>query len=1030
MKPLRLKMYGVGPYAAKTSIDFTRLTEEGLFLITGDTGAGKTSIFDGITYALYGETNYNDKEKEKKKGIICDYLDVEDHCNAYVEFTFEIKGTEYTVKRIPAHYRYNKSGKRNENETGEAFEIDTTADIKIPSKKTDRDKYIAAEILKLDVSQFKKLIMLPQGAFSEFIRSDSKAKKDILEKIFDTSIYGSITGELKRKADLLKKGVERERNELFIKLGLLEIDDARWKELTTDKITAFDELVEIITEKQKNLKSHIQETEKEIQEINIEKLSTQALKGKAVNEGISQLRAAKEQMLLLTERADDMEDLKKNLARYKSALKIAGEYSAKNIENKNYENSRLRYDSDKGKLKAFVEENSENIGLLDEVKKKYEKQKESVTTLENSRDYVDQYRKNSKGIADSEASLQEVEAEKEEEETLKDALNQKSGEIEKEIAQIRLDITQAGELKIKKVSAENQKNLFTHLLEKSSKIEAEGEALIKQTKNMEDLKKQAATALTAYETNKNLWFQNEAYTLVGELEDGKPCLVCGSTHHPKKAEKPEGVPTKKELDHYEKSYQKLKEEVSRLSGKIGESVDTLEELKTDLGDSLAKEGLKDTEEVKKAEKENNSLLDDIEVILKKLSTEDDLEKWQKKEAENKILLDKQSERLTSMEKKITELKTSIETNRSHNKTLEANLGEKKVDIESFDKDYKEAVKRRGSLQKRVEDIEELKSKKEKMESDLKKDGENLDNLKKSAELSLKTFRARLEEYRFEGEEEYIKVGSIDGDSLEKTLRDYDQKKIETITKISEKKEFEGREPLDLEVLEQKLETGKTREKELRNQISADNQQIKNLEARKEDIKKADQRIGEDNRIYSMYRKLADISEGKYGDKKNKISFQNYVLGVYFEEVLDKANERFAKMTNNQYEMRLFRRVDNTNKESGLDINVFDSHTGRERSIKTLSGGETFKASMALALGLSDVVQAQNGGIQLDSVFIDEGFGTLDEQSLSAAMDILMELKSNGRTVGIISHVTELKQTITNQIRVAKDVRGSRVEVVF
>ncbi len=181
--------------------------------------------------------------------------------------------------------------------------------------------------------------------------------------------------------------------------------------------------------------------------------------------------------------------------------------------------------------------------------------------------------------------------------------------------------------------------------------------------------------------------------------------------------------------------------------------------------------------------------------------------------------------------------------------------------------------------------------------------------------------------------------------------------------------------------------------------------------------------------YKVFNKLYEISVGKYGEKRNNITFQNYVLAVYFQDVLDRANDRLSIMTNNQYHMRL----DTTKKGnagSGLEVNVFDSHTGKERSIKTLSGGETFKASMALALGLSDVVQAQNGGIKLDSVFIDEGFGTLDEESLSVAMDILMELKSSGRTVGIISHVNELKQTITSQIKVEKTVRGSRAEVIY
>jgi len=291
------------------------------------------------------------------------------------------------------------------------------------------------------------------------------------------------------------------------------------------------------------------------------------------------------------------------------------------------------------------------------------------------------------------------------------------------------------------------------------------------------------------------------------------------------------------------------------------------------------------------------------------------------------------------------------------------------------------------------------------------------------------FEEKLKDTNFSSEDEYIKAQSIKGKEIEKEIISHKEDLTLIKTIIKENRDYEGIDLIDLKELEDKIKISRDKIKEFDKELSKNIFEISQLDIKQKNLKDTHKNLEKELKTFNIYAKLLGISKGEYGDQKNKVTFQNYVLGVYFEEVLDRANERFTKMTNNQYEMRIDRSKKG-NARSGLDINVFDSHTGKERSIKTLSGGETFKASMALALGLSDVVQGQNGGIQLDSVFIDEGFGTLDEESLSTAMDILMELKSNGRTVGIISHVNELKQTINNQIRVIKTGRGSDIEVIF
>lgn len=1030
MKPLKLKMYGIGPYANSVEVDFNKLNEEGLFLITGATGAGKTSIFDGITYALYGETNF--KDDDKTNGIICDYLEVKDHKNAYVEFVFEIDNTEYTIKRMPAYQKYKKNKEKKKTKEGEKLEINSNPSKKIPENKKDMDKYIEQEILKVDVSQFKKLIMLPQGAFSEFIRSKSSSKKETLEKIFDTDIYRSITDKLREKVKELTGGKNEIKNNIFAKLETLNIDEKRWNELLNEKLLAFEELDQMMEIKKHKLEEEIKEIKEEIKKIDLDKIIADITNGKNLNNSIEKLKKAKENIKILNKEYISIEGKKEDLKIFKLAKDINIEYTKKESSLASYEKKEKEYKVAVEELERYKKENNLKIEGLEKLTKELELLKEKVSILDLLKEDVKKYNELLKKIENNKVKLKKL---------VEEDLPQKEGLEKKELlkkedlklkrVKISEDIDIAVKLNLEKEKCKNKNTILKDIVEKYEKLLEEEKKLEDKNKKLSELILERKERLDIYEKQNNLWFQSEAYNLVGKLEEKKPCPVCGSLDHPDKAKKPEGVPTEKELKKYEENYKKIRKVEDTLSGEIEISEKNIVRDRSELEERLKEENYDNNYgSLVELKKKNVEREKEIDTKLKTLFTVEELKKLEKEEASNIVIIDKIKEEKINLEKNIGETENKLRYQTEESNSLKEKLEENNITISDFEENYKKILEDKDIKELEEEKIKKLREDRGNIESTLQEKLENLRELKIIMEEAQVIFEEKFKEKNFSDESEYIVADKIKGKEIEVEIKEYNDNLIRVEAIIEEKKDYEGLEVIDVLVLEDKKQVVEKTIQSLNTEISIRIAEVSQVDTKQIELKAVEKKIEKKEKISNIYSKLLKISEGKYGDKKNNITFQNYVLGVYFEEVLDRANERFTKMTNNQYQMILHRKEKTSKGEAGLDINVSDSHTGKERSIKTLSGGETFKASMALALGLSDVVQSQNGGIQLDSVFIDEGFGTLDEESLSAAMDILMDLKSSGRTVGIISHVNELKQTITSQIRVTKTNRGSKLEVVI
>lgn len=1028
MKPLRLKMYGVGPYAEEVDIDFARLNEEGLFLITGATGAGKTSIFDGITYALYGETNYGDAEK--KNGIICDFLNEEDHGDAYVEFTFEVDGVEYTVKRVPAYYKLRR-GVRNKTKTGETVEIESSPSRSIPGKKEDRDRFIREEVLGVDAAQFKKLIMLPQGAFSEFIRSSSRTKKETLEKIFDTGIYEEISQQLRNKVKELGTGISKERERIFAKLETLSLEDERWKELMEERLLSFEELQEIIGVNKRSLQETSERLDKEIEGIDIGAVVEEIARGEAHNKGVRDLRVAKEGLEIHEKRTGEIESRTEELSRYKRAQGLKVEYAAKERAAKEYERGLESYKRDRDQLETFRSLNDERIEALEKKKESLKEASQRVNTLEVLKKDVERYLELLKEMESDKERLGEMEKTKLEGLRVREEeLVSQGQKLEEGLRMISIGLERGGELRIELERVQVRKAKLEELVLEHERNQRGRMRMSQMEGELELLKKTQMSTWEEYSRTNTLLLQAEAYKIAGGLQEGEACPVCGSLEHPKPAEKPEGTPSVSEVERYKAAYDEAGSSKDRYAGEVESYRGSLREKEEELTQKLEEAGIESYEGLLRGRDEAEDSLRVISKEVSELPGKMELQEVEEGLQKNRKDLEAVKEEIQRSQREAESLRTKIHMEEAETEKLRSALEDRGIDTETFEGTLREALAGKSRIEKEVGETEGLREERDRRESHLARDEKHLKESLSAMEELRKVFEEKLTEQGFLNEGEYLSGSAIAGEVLEREISEYRNEGIRLTAIIEERKVYDGMDEVSLEELQRKKDEMTERVDNLRREMAGNISRIEVLEDRAKDLKVTEERIGKEERILSVYKKLSDISEGKYGDKKNNIGFQNYVLGVYFEEVLDRANERLAVMTSNQYEMVLHRRDKSSKGEAGLDINVFDSHTGRERSIKTLSGGETFKASMALALGLSDVVQGQNGGIQLDSVFIDEGFGTLDEESLSAAMDILMELKSSGRTVGIISHVNELKQTINCQIRVEKSTRGSSLEVVY
>lgn len=1046
MKPIKLTMSAFGSYAKIETIDFTKFYDKSIFLITGPTGAGKTTIFDGICYALYGQVSSSDKDQSYIRNDIAD-----DDILTYVELEFELKGKSYYIKRSPAQLRKKVRGE-GYTEQAAAVELKIIGDDKVLTSVSEVNSKII-EIVGLEYDQFRQIIMIPQGEFRQLITAKSKEREEILRRIFGTNEYRKLQDNL----DKMAKGLREEilKLEEGLKTNIKNINtgsNENLKNLLNKDILNTEEIKLELSNQLEVDKKEIRELDNVINKLEEEskKLQQRITEGMHVNDKLQKKKEIEREKLQLESKQGDIDKLKGDLEKGRKALSIS-------IIEDNYKDSLGKVIVKKNELENLKKE-------LDKAQKELKLAEDDLTKQMNRNEEKEKLKCDLTLYTSFIEKVKGYEAKKKEKEELAKSLiktNKDLEEVSRNLDEIKKTIVILKDKKEGLKDCEKDYNRLEIDLKKREELYKKLESIIPLINELEDLRKKYRDAKNNHtslekdytvlkkkvEDTRRRFIEGYAGKLARELENEKPCPVCGSIHHPSPAKTVEGVPTEDDLKTVEQRLNELDEKlkasneaVTTLLGQGNVKKELIIEKKKEISEDLNEDivTLNERETVKFVTEKGQEIKTEInQVIAQMARLKKDIEEEKKidsilKDLENKKEnTEKTKEELDTLH---TNLLVKVESESNLVKELEKELPEeirteervnKKIDeltaqIKSLEDALKEAQDKQQKCRDGYTALINTKQEREKALLEIKAECKALEN----------KFKDQILKQGFEGEEEYRSARLTEEEivNIDNQIKEYNEK-LKSVTDRYTQILIETRdmEEVDISELESKLTLKEKEKKSTNDKKAAVFSRLQQNESIFTNIISIKEKVSEKEKEYSLVGELASTANGR---NNYKVTFETYVLAAYFEEIIDAANIRFRKMTKNRFQMDRIKDEGKGNAFRGLDINVLDGNSGQYRPIKNISGGESFKASLSLALGLADVVQSYAGGIKLDTMFIDEGFGSLDPVSLDDAINCLLELQSSGRLVGIISHVKELQERINSRIEIEPSVEGSKVRYVY
>ncbi|MFC0560318.1 AAA family ATPase [Halalkalibacter alkalisediminis] len=1021
MKPLKMTITAFGPYKNEETIDFKDLKDHRLFVISGNTGAGKTSIFDAICFALYGDASGEDRSDSR----MLRSQFAEDDVHTSVDFEFELRGRSFRVFRQMPHIKGT-----NKTPTGDKYELyETTnqSEILLVDRLTVGNvNQKIQEIIGLTKDQFRQIVMLPQGEFRKLLTSDTENKEEILRKIFRTVHFKQMAEGLNEKRLVSQKVYEKQRQErdLYIKnvektlpkregstlVQVLEQENYN----THQVLEALAEETCFYLEERNKQQQRLDQTKEQLKE-----KTEQYHLAKAVNDRFNALKKERQQKIKLDEQLPIIQEKEQKLSQAMKAsqIEIHENYlldvtTEKINLQKNQEAAKFEFEQAETALsqaqKAYLTE-EENKQVREEANLTVNKLKEylpDVSELDQKKQTVTLFKQEVLALHDRVEHINKTRTEKKDE---KGSLVTKIKQLEENIKGIpetsqNLQIVQA---QVKAGKA--------YLSLSAKQVKLSNQVFLKEV----ELGKVKET----YEQLETLWIEGQASLLAKHLHEGAPCPVCGSEEHPNRAESTAEIPTKDLLDQkrFEKdqmdgAYRTLQAELSAVYSQTNEKK---QELIT-LGVKVEQNEV-DLEQLKQVEQE-------LETKLLRLKS--DQEKVDglrmKQEKLEDIIEDLETEK-TYTESSLHQKQSSYQTEQALLEQKMNTIPEHLQSIDALAGEIKKAQQVKQELEQRWQDVQqELTQAKERQltaDMTLKNVVQQLEvTLEKKAK-ALRTFKEALLEANFASEEDYVDC------KLPKQSREAIQNEVElfkanrsSLTQQIEntEKELQGKEQKDLHVLVEQLKQLEQELEGIHQGLTQINQFYEAAMKGKNNIELAHEQVEEAEEMFYLHKDLYDVVRG---ENSKKMSFERYLQIEFLEQIVQAANERLNRLSNGQFQLIRSERLEKRGKQSGLGLDVFDNYTGHNRDVKTLSGGEKFHASLSLALGMADVIQSHQGGISIETMFIDEGFGSLDEESLNKAIDTLIDLQQSGRLIGIISHVQELKQAIPAILDVKKTREG-------
>lgn len=925
MKPLKLTMSAFGSYAGKNVIDFTG-QQQGIFLITGDTGAGKTTIFDAITYALYNQTSGGERNGNMMRSQYA-----QQETETYVELEFLYRGQTYRVCRNPDYKitKTLKNGKIREQKVPHSVELTMPDGTVFPEKKNATDAKII-EILGLTADQFSQIVMIAQGDFLKLLYTKSDERKMIFSKLFRTDIYWKIQENLRRKSMEMDERIQ-ENDRAF------EQEKSRIILLPESEELPLDELVERLRERLKDALK-----EQNLRRANVEELNKKITKYEEINKLFVSLEKIRQTGKELEARQAESKERRQQIENARKADKVLVA-----------EQQNLRQQQE-------VEQSAQAIAKMTETLANNQEMFETLKTQQQEAEA-----KQKREAADIQKKMLALEQSFPSYEALQNARSE-----EQQAKKVWEDLGKTSE------ESFHKKKAGIAALKEQQKQQ---EQVVEQTKkNWEQTSLSASESAKHYEHMYEAFLKEQAGILAENLSAGCPCPVCGSTVHPDPAKLSDHAVTELEVEQAKKTRAAAEE-------------------KRDMAYAAF--------EAEKTEKQK--LAQAVEKEEADFVLAQTIAKQQRKEAEqNYVSLQKIAEQIRE-------------------KLVYPSLAEAKKQYAAMQKALEAAEQ---EIERKRQKVSELAEAMNTLKGQKLAEEENQKTAKKLAAKTEKEYAKLLEKSGFVSEETYHLA----------ILPERSRSKLER-----EEKEYESqclRQQSEQKLLEKQV-SGKTYTDttELNEQLKAEKQALKEAEKTYMELHTAyenDRSVLQNCAVYlekgkklesedQVIKSLSKTANGRLSGSA-KIDFETYIQRQYFKQIIHEANKRLLTMSNHQFILKLKEEANTGRKTNeGLDLSVYSLVTDSERDVKTLSGGESFLAALAMALGLSDIVERSAGAIHPDMMFIDEGFGSLDAQSRQQAIEVLAELAGDSRMVGIISHVTELKEQIDRKLVVSRTDKGSR-----
>ena len=1037
MRPIKLTISAFGPYASKQVIDFEELKGRNIFVISGKTGAGKTTIFDAISYALYGEASGESREIDSLRSHFAD-----DNTETYVELEFELRGERYIVNRVPKQKKKRVRGDGYTEKTADATLI--LPDGKVITKvKNVTDKII--EILGITREQFKQIVMLAQGEFKKLLLADSVEREGIFRKIFNTYDFEKIQAELKDKAANLSKNRTKSKHEMEINLKNIKgehdivideyVDFPLVIEKLKDLLERDNNIYKTLNEEGKEVdnKLQVKNQEKAIIETNNNLIKEKEIITKALDELLSKEDEYKNKSKTIIDgkNAKEVKYIEDKLI--ETTKKLTKREEDYNLSLKNIDSLKLKQEEANKLLQIEESKECDREKLSVEINNlnKLEEKIIELDSLNNKVMHLKQSAENSKlQIINNKKETEELKKSKEEKELqLKDIATLETKKVELE-----------SDIKAKNKTLDEVRELFKVIRSfQNTYIEHNNKA-----KEYKEFEVEYKKVKENYEKMDDLYKKEQAGILASKLQENEPCPVCGSTNHPNKATIKENlkIPTKEELKVAKENLDKLEKEnlekINNLTTLNSNKTTYLEQVNNHLSMLSATLNIDKTFNSETAKVVKNlgtelksvidKLKDELLKVIDKISLKEKIEKELNlitttiNEREQSLIKLEECEKnytteLTQNITKIDEYKKEIPENITDLKTLN-NLIEVKT---------KELNISKEKLAKLRLENENLAKKLEGENSTSKEINKSIEELKLEIANNKANFNEAIKEQGFDNIQTYedakLQISMVE--SLEKEVENYNSEL--KLTKVKQEDIINKTKDIvfmDITTIDEEIRSIQNNKKELESKLRELHAIIVGNKTILKNVENLNIEFKEIEEEYKVLGELADLANGK---KAPYISFERYILASYFEDIIEAANIRLEKMTGDRFS--LIRKTSKSKGagQKGLELEIYDNYTDSSRDVSSLSGGESFKASLSLALGLSDIVQSNAGGVSLDTMFVDEGFGTLDPQSLDNAIDSLLELQRGGRLVGIISHVEELKERIDAKLEVTSTSKGSKVE---